>query len=118
MILYHRTDPQAAESILQRGFRDGNGKYMTTTTHSGVWLSNVPLDENEGAFGDILLEVITDMTDPEIAQYEWIEEEKGYREFLIPAAVINSRIKIRIVEDRREWTPDWALSDDRRKKQP
>jgi hypothetical protein len=91
---------------------------LTENTYSGVWLSNVPLDENEGACGDILLEVTTDMTESEIAQYEWIEEGKGYREFLIPAAEINSRMKIRIVEEGREWTPDWARSDDPRNKQP
>jgi hypothetical protein len=118
MILYHRTDPQAAENILQQGFRDGTRKYMTTSSHSGVWLSDAPLDENEGAFGDILLEVTTEMTESEIAKYECIEEGKGCREFLIPAAEINSRMKIRIVEDRREWTPDWYRSDDPRNKQP
>jgi hypothetical protein len=118
MILYHRTDREAAETILRQGFRDGIGQYMSNTTHSGVWLSNVPLDENEGAFGDILLEVSTDMPESEIAQYEWIEEGKGFREFLIPAAEINSRMKIRIVEDRRGWTPDWYRSDDPRNKQP
>lgn len=101
MILYHRTDPQAAENILQQGFRDSVGNYMTKNTYSGVWLSNVPLDENEGAGGDILLEVNTDMTESETTQYEWIEEGKGYREFLVPAAEINSRMKIRIVKDRR-----------------
>jgi len=74
---------------------------MTKNNYSGVWLSDVPLDENEGANGDILLEVNTDMTESEIAQYEWIEEGKGYREFLVPAAEINSRMKIRIVKDRR-----------------
>jgi hypothetical protein len=68
MILYHRTDGEAAETILREAFRDGIGKYMSNTTHSGVWLSNVPLDENEGAFG--LLEVRTDMSESEIAQYE------------------------------------------------
>jgi hypothetical protein len=118
MILYHRTDPQAAETILQQGCRAGSGEYMTPNTYSGVWLSNVPLDENEGASGDILLEVTTDFTESEIAQYEWMEEGKGYREVLIPAAEINSRVKIRIVEDRREWIPDWVRSDDPRNKQP
>jgi hypothetical protein len=114
MILYHRTDPQAAEKILQQGFRDGTGKYLTRNTYSGVWLSDAPLDENEGACGHILLEVVTEMTECEIAQYEWTEEGKGFREFFVPAAQINSRMKIRIVEDRRKWTPDWARSDDPR----
>jgi hypothetical protein len=45
-----------------------------------------------------------------------IEEGKGYLEFLIPATEINSRMKVRIVDDRREGLPDWARSDDSRKK--
>jgi len=98
MILYRRTN---SENISQEGFRDGTGNYLTMNTYSGVWLSNVPLDENDGAVGDILLEVTTDMTESEIAQYEWIEKAKGYREFLVPAAEINSRMKARIIEDRR-----------------
>jgi hypothetical protein len=99
MILYHRTDPQAAQSILREGFRDSTGNYLTTNIYSGVWLSNVPLDENEGAFGDILLEVTLEITESEIGQYEWIEQGKPYREFLVPAAQINARMKIRVVED-------------------
>lgn len=87
---------------MREGFRDGTGNYLTTNIHSGVWLSNVPLDENEGTFGDILLEVTVEMTESEIAQYEWIEQGKPYREFLVPAAEINSRMKIRVVDDRRE----------------
>lgn len=79
-----------------------------------MWLSNVPLDENEGPCSDILLEVTTEMTESEVAQYEWIEEGKPYREFLIPAAEINSRVKIRIVEEGR----DWAQSDDPRNNKP
>jgi hypothetical protein len=81
-------------------------------------VSNVPLDENESAFGDILLEVTVEITESEIGQYEWIEQGKPYREFLVPAAEINSRMKIRVVGDRREWTPNWARSDDPKNKQP
>jgi hypothetical protein len=55
MILYHRTNTAAAQSILRHGFRDGRGTYMTAQEWSGVWVSNIPLDWNEGAKGDILL---------------------------------------------------------------
>ncbi len=57
MILYHRTTAVDAEQILRDGFRDSIGTYMTTRVHSGVWLSNVPLDINEGAEGDTLLQL-------------------------------------------------------------
>jgi hypothetical protein len=106
MILYHRTNPQAAGSILKNGFKDGTGNYLTTDFHSGVWLSDRPLDENEGAFGDVLLEVTFAAAEHELRGYEWVEEgwEKGYREFLIPAALLNPRITVRIADDRRQYS--------------
>jgi len=95
--LFHRTDD--AEAILTSGFKDGTGRYLTTNEYSGVWLSNVPLDVNEGAFGDTLLLVELDVAEGELSQFEWIEEGKGFREWLIPAALINAKGKVRIVEE-------------------
>lgn len=105
MILYHRTDPESAKQIQAHGFRDGVGYHGTTSEHSGVWLSNVPLDENEGAFGDVLLEITVSLTEAEVSEYEWVEEGKGYREFQIPAELINPTMQIRVVEDRADWNP-------------
>lgn len=85
MRLYHHT--YATQSILSDGFKDGEGYYLTTSLHQGVWLSDCPLDINEGADGDTLLSI--DIPDNVIADYEWIEEEKPYREFLIPAEIVN-----------------------------
>lgn len=87
MILYHRTTAASAEQILHDGFRDGVGTYLTDSEFSGVWVSNVPLDINEGAKGDTLLQV--DLPEQTIAEYEWIEERKPYREWLIPARLVN-----------------------------
>lgn len=91
-ILYHRTTRRGAESILKEGFRDGCGTYLTRRNWRGVWLSNVPLDENEGARGDVLLTVHANIPAKELRRYEWKEEGKGYREFLIPARVLNPHI--------------------------
>lgn len=55
MRLYHRT--AAGEAILAEGFRNGRGHYLTSNVYEGVWLSNIPLDVNEGASGDDLLVV-------------------------------------------------------------
>jgi hypothetical protein len=52
-VFFHRTNRLAADSILANGFRDSSGDYMMTDTRAGVWLSDVPLDANEGAFGDV-----------------------------------------------------------------
>jgi hypothetical protein len=87
--LYHRTYDAVAEIILRDGFRDGAGTYMTTEEHSGVWLSNVPLDGNEGAKGDALLRL--ELPEKDITDFEWIEDGKPYREWLIPAALVNEK---------------------------
>jgi hypothetical protein len=83
--LFHRTS--AAEAILRDGFRDASGTYLTDSEHKGVWFSSVPLDVNEGADGDALLEL--HMPADVASSFEWVEAGKGYREFLIPAAVAN-----------------------------
>jgi hypothetical protein len=94
---FHRTDD--ANAILSSGFKDGTGNYLTTNEYSGVWLSNIPLDANEGAFGGTLLLVELDLAEADLAQFEWIEEGKGFREWLIPAALVNSKGKVQIVEE-------------------
>ncbi len=85
MKLYHRTDH--AKEILAEGFRDGRGKYMTDQEWEGVWLSEVPLNCNEGASGNTLMSI--DIPDEIIKDCEWSEEDKTYREFLVPAEIVN-----------------------------
>ena len=98
---YHRTTGARAATILADGFRDATGEYLTQQEHTGVWLSDVPLDANEGTSGDALLEVAIDGT--EIAQYEWVQEPSfGYREWLVPAALLNSRAQVRLLTDEEE----------------
>jgi len=95
MKLYHRTN--AAEAILEHGFKDSSGFYMTDRLHSGVWLSDRPLDDNEGADGDVLfcLAIPEDV----VKGYEWIEEGKPYREFLVPAMIVNAYGKPQVIDD-------------------
>ena len=97
MILYHRTTQDAAQAILAEGFRDGTGTYLTDSLHTGVWLSDQPLDANEGAVGDTLLEMR--MPAHVVEAYEWVQEGWPYREFLIPAALVNAYGPPRIVPD-------------------
>ncbi len=100
MIVYHRTSSTAANAILREGFRDATGKYMTEHLHTGVWVSNYPLDSREGAHGDALLRIALDVPDDGLATFEWVEEgEKGYREFLIPAAVLNTNGTVEPVDE-------------------
>ena len=75
---------------------------MTGIMHKGVWLSDRPLSFFEGAKGDGLLSLT--ITDDVLAQYEWIEEEKPYREFLFPAKIVNQHGPPELVdEDDYDW---------------
>lgn len=99
--VYHRTTPEAATAILKDGFRDAEGNFLTRNVYRGVWLSDRPLDENEGAWGDRLLEVVIE--EEAVAQYEWIEEGKQYREWLVPAELVNRLGSARLLSDEEEY---------------
>jgi hypothetical protein len=93
---YHRTP--AAPAILSGGFRDAEGTYMLGITLRGVWLSDVPLDGNEGAKGGELLEVILP-DDLDLSDYEVIEDGKPYRKWCAPAAMLNGSALVRLLAD-------------------
>lgn len=90
---FHRTTEAAATAIIRNGFKDARGKYMTATDHQGVWLSDTPLDSNEGAEGDVLIAV--DIDPAIVEKHEWIEVGKPYREYLVPAKWLKSHASIR-----------------------
>lgn len=94
MRVYHRTN--AVESILRAGFRDATGYYLTVNEHSGVWVSDAPLDENAGAGGRFVISL--EVPDDQLEPYEWAEDGKPYREFLVPAELLNGR-PLSVVED-------------------
>jgi hypothetical protein len=95
MLLYHTT--YNADAILAEGFKDGTGYYMTDRPWSGVWLSDRPLDANEGAKGDTVL--VIEMPEDEVLSYEWVEEGKPYREFLVPADLVNRYRPFRVTQE-------------------
>jgi hypothetical protein len=63
---------------------------MTGQEFAGVWLSHVPLDFGEGAKGTTLLRIVTTRTEGDLSKFEWVEDGKPYREWLVPADLINS----------------------------
>jgi hypothetical protein len=87
MRCYHRT--AKADAMLADGFKDGTGKYLTggAEEFSGVWFSNVPLDCNDGAEGDVVL--VVNLPARIFAKFEWVEDGKRHRESLIPATIVN-----------------------------
>ena len=102
MIPYHRTSSANAEAILKSGFKDHTGTYLTNQEFTGVWFSNKPLDINEGIEGDTVLRISLRAPEKAIADYERIADDgKNYREWLIPAEIINANLAgIRVIEGR------------------
>lgn len=98
MICYHTTD--AAEAILRHGFRDSTGSYGLTIELTGVFLGDSPMDINEGAKGDQVLRVEFP-DDVDLGDFELVEEHKPYREWCVPAALINAKRHDDVDEQRR-----------------
>jgi|1185.fasta_scaffold225216_2 hypothetical protein len=97
MLCYHTTD--AAEAILRHGFRDATGSYMFVNFElTGVWLGDWPMDINEGAQGDQVLRVEFP-NDVDLGDFELVEEHKPYREWCVPAALINARASVTLMSD-------------------
>ena len=98
MTFYHSTTPEAAMEILASRFKDGTGSYLTNREFSGVWLADRPLDESEGCKGSTVL-AVSGLDESEIASYEWVEEAKPYREWLVPAVTLNEKVIVEPVSD-------------------
>src|SRR5262249_21233968 len=86
LTLYHCTTKSVARQILANGFRDHTARYLTDREWTGVWVSDRPLYNTEGASGDTLLQI--KIAEEIVAPYEWLREGKPYREWLVPAAVL------------------------------
>ena len=100
VVFYHRTSSGNAKRILAEGFKDGRGSYMIEDKEfEGVWLSDRPIDCNEGAFGDTLFKITLVCSPDEMDFWEWCEEGRGFREWLVPAAQLNSRAQVERIDD-------------------
>jgi hypothetical protein len=96
MKLYHATTQENVNNILANGFRDAKGFYATSVWMKGIFLSNYPTDWNEGTKGDITITVNIPLA--LIADYELIEEGKPYREWYVPAEIVN-RYPVRLLRE-------------------
>ena len=102
MKLYHRT--YSAETIIRDGFRDGEGNYPTLDVHHGVWVYDEPLDEQDGALGNVVL-VISGVPEAAVVAFEWLHPDhlRSFREFLVPADVLNRFPIVGVYPDNWLW---------------
>ena len=99
MIHYHRTTADGARAILSGGFRDATGYYLSRVETAGVWFSDRPIDADKGIKGKVLLRVVLPIGKCELRQYEWIEVGKPYREWQLPASLVNKHRLALVVID-------------------
>src|ERR687887_1936242 len=95
MKLFHQTLAKNAKAILGGGFKDATGSFGTRDLHTGVWLTSEPIDFN--LIDVTLIEVTLDLDEDALAAYERPEVGKRYRGWLVPAALVNAHMKLRIV---------------------
>ena len=91
MRLFHIANNTNTEAILKDGFRDVMGYHHAGQEWTGVWVSSEPLDWSQRQYLNeantlFAIEIPEDV----ISEFEWAEEGKLIREWLIPAELLNS----------------------------
>lgn len=97
-IFYHRTNATNAREIVESGFRNTSGYFMGNRTWTGVWLSSAPFDSKNNGEDDALLMVKLHIDERDLARWEWTAEGRSYREWLIPANLVNRCATVQMVE--------------------
>lgn len=105
-ILYHVTTGENAVAILRDGFKDSAGNYMTNKLWKGVWLTDKP-DEMIPVIAHarscpnpvVLAATVSPSLASVLDGYEWASEIPNcYREWLVPAKLINGHSTVTIAE--------------------
>ncbi|MSR05805.1 MAG: hypothetical protein EXR93_01855 [Gemmatimonadetes bacterium] len=111
MILYHRTLVSLARGIVKEGFGDEKWRFGDDEntgqmlSAEGVWLTDRPVDLEDGPPGAAVLEVEIDLDEESLTGFEIHGVLEGVRLFVVPAATVNPRSRIRIaaVDARSSW---------------
>ena len=96
-LFFHVTEEENAAAILKGGFKDSESCYLTRRRHKGVFIT----DDYETCFqGDlnkpVVLQIELSLDAKCLADYEWVEKDKTYREWCIPSSVLNKHATVRV----------------------
>jgi hypothetical protein len=107
IVVYHAAGDEAeADAILADGFVDWDGTYGTKDHWTGVWVSSRPPRVRQ----DEPILFVEIPGEAELRPYEWVPEELGYREWLVPAEVLNRFVRFRTVRGRPAGSITWTQS--------
>ena len=88
-IFYHRTNAVDAREIIDSGFSNASGYFMNNRIWTCVCLSSIPIEGEPDAEVDSLLMVKLKIDERELSRWEWAGQGRSYREWLVPAAIVN-----------------------------
>ncbi|MFQ6047495.1 MAG: hypothetical protein ACE5PT_14245 [Gemmatimonadales bacterium] len=112
MLLYHKTTIGRARDILTNGFEDEKWRFEERDARIekqlkvlGVWLTDRPLEDEEGPQGDAVIEVDLALDQEMLAAYELEGMLEGARLWVAPAQLVNAHANARIlhVDPRTSW---------------
>jgi putative transposase len=66
---------------------------------AGVFVSNVPLDASEGAKGTDLIRILLTVSESEIDRFEIKNDETTYREWCVPAELLNTKATLALWDE-------------------
>ncbi len=109
--LYHRTSILDARTVVKDGFENQKWRFeheegdREVKKALGVWLSNRPLEGDEGPPGDAVLEVEMDASEESLELFQVEGVLWDARLWIVPAEVVNARSTVRIlkVDPRSSW---------------
>ena len=91
MRLFHIANKANTEVILKDGFRDVMGYHNAGQEWTGVWVSSEPLGWSQRQYLNNANTIFAiEIPEDVISEFEWVEEGKLIREWLIPARLLNS----------------------------
>jgi len=108
LVFYHRTSDEGVAAILENGFKDSEGFYGMGIELKGVWISNRPLDINEGTAPGPLLRIMLRTVEAQLEEFEVINDGATYREWCLPAALLNSKATAEVIDDEDD-LPDFQF---------
>jgi hypothetical protein len=94
---FHRTRAQA--DIARNGFRDNVDVYMSGRRFTGVRLADNPLGATEGGDGLVAVDLPAHLAATLDRDYEWHGDDKPYREWLVPAVLLNGHAAVTLVTE-------------------
>ena len=121
LTLYHRTSIADARAIVQNGFENQKWRFEHDEPEMeevkkavGVWVSDRPLDQNEGPPGAAVVEVTLDVSEDALELFQFEGVLWDARLWVIPAEIINARANVRIlnVDPRSSWFHEAPQIDD------